>query len=82
MHIITMFNLFDLQPGDDIQYRSSNSSDSSVYCGRISNVGGVDGSVYFVIHFDVYTDPSPPPTFMCLPLEELCLTSETELRSE
>ena len=44
---------------------------------RISNVGGVDGSVYFVIRFDVYTDPSPPPTFKCLPLEELCLTSET-----
>jgi hypothetical protein len=73
-----MVNLIDnLQSGDDIQYRSSNTPDSPLHYGRISNVAGVDESEYIVTRFEVYTDPTPSPTFKCLALEELFLTSET-----
>jgi hypothetical protein len=71
-----MFNLFDLFPGDDIKYRVSSSTESPAHYGRIVSLAAGDGSVYSVKRFVPYTAPHPPPTYKCLPLEELCLTSE------
>jgi hypothetical protein len=70
-----MSSLECLDPGVDVKY-SVQSSDTILF-GRI--IGNDSNSnAYTVQRYNVWTEPSPPPSFACLDLNELIITSFIE----